>query len=330
MVNDKSINAPSLLQLPPLGTSATSRSSSHGGVIEVYENGFAFVDQVGLMRGYLSSSGIIGLFVVCFGLFVSFRMGAFDWLSLLLVFMLFVFLLFVQTDWIGYRYEPVLFDRGSGKVHIFKSLGLPWWQWGWNLIGRPKFEVQTFDWACVEGQVSTFTIFTGQVARRESSLVLSIKDGPNGLVEIQRVGVGPSFAYGDTVGPVERWEYVRRAMRGEGPIWAKGEVRYQDFGVSFSEALTLGQPLIGPGSAKNWRRGPLMWLLGAASLVFFPITAYLGMNRYISYCLKRRPVWPGSIKASIGAGPFNEATLASLEESLMLSGEKSKRKVKKS
>lgn len=215
----------------------------------------------------------------------------------------------MQSDFVGFRYEPVLFDRAAGKVHIFKSLGLPWWQWGWNMFGKPRSEVQSFDWNCVDAEVYSFTIFTGQVPRRESTLILSIKDAPGSSREIQRVGVGPTFAYGDVVGPMERWEYVRQFMQGEGPVWARGETRFQDFGVTFWESLTLAQPLVGPGCGVHWRKGPLMWVFGLVFLIFMPLTAYFGLVRYASYRLKRKPTWPSDVQASIGRGPLSDAAL---------------------
>lgn len=53
----------------------------------------------------------------------------------MVVILLWLALLFIQVDWVGFRYEPVLLNRALGKVHVFKSMGLPWWQWGWKLWG---------------------------------------------------------------------------------------------------------------------------------------------------------------------------------------------------
>lgn len=298
-----------VLKLPERERQASSRPSTQGGVLEVYAHGLAFVDQVSAMRGYLSSCGWIGAFGVSIGLYVSFFVTRVSWVTFLEFALLFVFLMFIQSDWVGYRGEPVLFDQRGKRVHVFKSLGLPWWQWGWNLFGSPRCEVQSYDWACVRAEVVSYTIFTGQVPRRESSLVLVISDGPAGSVEVQRVGVGPSFGPGNTSGPIDRWEFIRRMMQGSGPVWTPAEVCYQDFGVGLAEALTIAQPLIGPGSGQYWRKGPVMWLLGTISLVALPLTAYIGLNRYVSYRLQRRPEWPLEVKHSLGQGPFSEAAL---------------------
>ncbi|MEN5206806.1 DUF6708 domain-containing protein [Stenotrophomonas terrae] len=304
----------SIVHLPSRTNRASATATTHGAVIEVYENGLSFVDQVGLMRGYLSSGGFLGLVGVALGIYASVRLGS-SWLILPQLFLFFIALLFIQIDWVGYRYEPVLFDRSSAKIHIFKSIGLPWWEWGWNIFGRPKSEVQSFDWDCVEAEVVSFTIFTGQIPRRECSLVLSIKNEPGGAVEIQRVGVGPTFGYGDTSGAIERWEYIRRLMERRGPVWTPDEYRFRDFGTGFWESVTIGQPLIGPGCGANWRKGPLVWILGLMALVAFPITAYAGMCRYISFRMKRRPTWPEIVKLSVGAGPFDDATATAIHMS---------------
>lgn len=317
------------MRLPSRADQVSAIAATHGAVIEVYENGLSFVDQVSVMRGYLSSGGFLGLVGAALGVHVTIQLGA-SWLLLVQLFLAFIALLFIQVDWVGYRYEPVLFDRSSAKVHIFKSLGLPWWQWGWNIFGRPKSEVQSFDWGCVEAEVVSFTIFTGQIPRRECSLVLSIKNEPGGDVEIQRVGVGPTFGYGDTSGAIERWEYVRRLMEKQGPVWVPGEYRFKDFGTGFWESLTMGQPLIGPGCGMNWRKGPLIWMLGVIALIAFPLTAYAGLCRYASYRFKRTPVWPRSIKRSVGAGPFDDVAAAAVHEATGRKGKKVQHKVGRS
>ncbi len=304
------LNASSSAQMLPEGNrQASPRACTHGGVLDVYEHGISFVDQISAMRGYASSCGWVGALTTVFGLYISFFVTGFSWVTILQFVLLFVFLLFIQVDWVGYRAEPVLFDRRGKKVHIFKSLGLPWWQWCWNIFGRPRYEVQSFDWDCIRAEVVSYTIFTGQVPRRESSLVLTISDRPGGTLEVQRVGVGPSFGYGNNSGPVERWEFVRRMMEGTGPVWSASESRYRDFAVSLGEALTIAQPLIGPGSDQYWKKGPAMWLLGTISLIALPLTVYIGLNRYLSYRLQRKPKWPPEVLDSLGAGPFTDAVL---------------------
>lgn len=308
-MQDDSTPPSTALKLPEGNRQASSRASTHGGVFDVYEFGISFVDQMSAMRGYASSGGWVGLFTVGFGLYISFFVMGFSWVTVLELVLLLIVLALIQSDWVGYRAEPVLFDCRARKVHIFKSIGLPWWQWCWNIFARPRCEVQSYDWGCVSAEVVCYTIFTGQVPRREASLVLTISDRPGSPVEIQRVGVGPSFGFGNQSGPVERWEYIRRMMEGSGPVWTSGESRYQDFAVSLGEALTIAQPLIGPGSHQYWKKGPAMWLLGTISLIALPLTAYIGLNRYVSYRLQRKPQWPVEVLQSVGAGPFTDATL---------------------
>lgn len=112
-------------------------------------------------------------------------------------------------------------------------------------------------------------------------------------------------------------EVQKKGRAAEGPAWAPGEVRYKDFGVTFWESLTLMQPLIGPGSSKYWAKGPLMWIGGAVCLIAFPLSAYIGLNRYLSFRLKRAPKWPDDIRASIGAGPFDDARLKGMVDAVV-------------
>ncbi|AWH46190.1 hypothetical protein C1926_14720 [Stenotrophomonas sp. ZAC14A_NAIMI4_1] len=86
-------------------------------------------------------------------------------------------------------------------------------------------------------------------------------------------------------------------------------MRYQDFAVTLGEALTIAQPLIGPGFHQYWKKGPAMWLLGTLGLIALPLTAFIGLNRYVSYRLQRKPRWPAEILRSVGAGPFTDAIL---------------------
>lgn len=70
-MND-SATSPSVARLPEKNFQASSRASSHGGVLDVYEYGVSFVDQMSAMRGYASSGGWVGVFTVGYGLYLSF------------------------------------------------------------------------------------------------------------------------------------------------------------------------------------------------------------------------------------------------------------------
>jgi hypothetical protein len=204
----------------------------------------------------------------------------------------------------------VLIDRNTRQVHVFISHMLPWWQWFWKLWGRSGFEVQSFDWRCVRAEVIQYTIFTGQVPRRESALVLAFTETPGSNTVVQRVGLGPSSAYGDIDSLVQRWEHVRRFMQEDGPLWAPGDARYVEDGDTFWEGLTFLQPLMSPLWADVRQSGGVVfWVLAAAALVLWPLSAFIGLVRWLSYVLNAEPVWPPNVRAGLGL-PLSDAELA--------------------
>lgn len=301
-------NEQAVALLPPLGVQCSHDASTVGGVVRVYPEGLAFVDQLGAMRGYLSSFGILSLPLLI--AMVTLGVSAGYWLPLVVVFfMLWMALVFIQVDWVGFRYEPVLLNRAWGKVHVFKAKGLPWWQWGWKLWGRTRYEIATYDWSCVRAEVVEFTIFTGQIPRRESGLVFAITDVAGGSNVVQRFGVGPSLGYGDLKLPMERWEHLRRFMRFEGPIWTPKDSLYEDLGVKFWPSFWLFQPLFG-GESAAWRPTGLFGYIGGVAMLFFlPITAYIGLVRYLSFRMKREPAWSREILDSLGGAALTAEQL---------------------
>ena len=299
--------------LPESGTSVHRSPHTGGAVLRVYPNALAFVDHIGTMRGYMASLGLMGLPLAVLGMA---GMAAQGWWGLLtsLVLLSLVFLACIQIDFVGFRYQPVLVNRGLGKVHVFVSHMLPWWQWFWKLWGRSGWEVQTYDWRCIRAEVIQFTIFSGQVPRRESALVFAVTDAPGSNKVIQRFGVGPTSAYGDIDSMLRRWEHIRRFMQGEGPVWVAGDAKFQDFAVSFWDAATFLQPLFNPmfkdlrEQARHW----WIWPLGVAALIGLPLTVPIGLVRWLSYKLNAEPVWPREVLQSLGGAELSDEQLAGL------------------
>ncbi|MGY0653024.1 hypothetical protein ACW7GZ_14430 [Luteimonas sp. A537] len=116
-----------LLPLPSEPAGKVARTWD--GVMRVYPNALALVDQLGAMRGYLSAFGILAAPLGAMILYADFSRGSFVWGIIFLPFWLLT-LVFIQIDWVGFRYAPVLVNRALGKVHVFVDKGLPWWQWG--------------------------------------------------------------------------------------------------------------------------------------------------------------------------------------------------------
>lgn len=304
-------NGQAVALLPAADVQSSHEARTGGGVVRVYPDGLAFVDQLGAMRGYLSAGGLMALPLAIAMLIMGISNGW--WLPLIMVvILLWLALLFIQVDWVGFRYEPVLLNRALGKVHVFKAMGLPWWQWGWKLWGRTRYEIDTYDWSCVRAEVVEFTIFTGQISRRESGLVFAITDVPGGRDVVQRFGVGPSFGYGDLESPVQRWEHIRRFMRYERAAWTLMDSLYEDWGVAFWPSFWLLQPLFDDRAVAWRRKGILAWMAGVGMLFFLPFTAYMGLVRYLSYRLKREPAWGKDILASLGGPALTHEQLSAL------------------
>jgi hypothetical protein len=299
----------------PTSTVSAHRSPLTGGsVLKVYPNALAFVDHVGAMRGYLAANGLMGFPLTIWGIALAAQTDT--WLAVVvLVPLAFLLLAFIQYDFVGFRYQPVLVNRGLGQVHVFVGHMLPWWQWFWKLWGRSGWEVQTYDWRCIRAEVIQFTIFSGQVPRRESALVFAVTDAPGSNKVIQRFGVGPTSAYGDIDSLVRRWEHIRRFMQGEGPVWVAGDAKFQDFSVTFWDAATFMQPLFNP-MFKDLRESPhhwwWIWPLGVAALIGLPLTAPLGIVRWLSYKLNAEPVWPKDVLQSLGGPELSDEQLAGL------------------
>lgn len=299
--------------LPPSTTSVHRQPMTGGAVLKVYPNALAFVDHLSAMRGYLGVGGFATLAFALLGLSDGFA----DEFAGFLVFdvvLLVVALAFIQAEFVGFRYQPVLVNRGLGQVHVFVGHMLPWWQWFWKLWGRGGWEVQTYDWRCIRAEVIQFTILAGQVPRRESALVFAVTDAPGSNKVIQRFGVGPTSAYGDIDSLVRRWEHIRRFMQGEGPVWVEGDAKFQDFAVSFWDAATFLQPLFNQMFKDN-RENPRhwwIWPLGVAALVGLPLTASIGLVRWLSYKLNAEPVWPKDVLESLGGSELSDEQLTGL------------------
>lgn len=223
------------------------------------------------------------------------------------IFMAWISSVFIQVDWIGFRHHPVLMNRATGKVHAFESGLLPWWQWGWNLWGRPPHKVQTYDWDCIRGEIVQVSIFTGQIVRREQGLVFAVTESPGSHKVVERFGVGTMDGYGLIDGLLSRWEFIRAFMRNEGPLWRPGDGLYEEEAEGFWESLLFLQPaywlVTDPSSRREWWNWPLAVLM----VIGLPLTAYIGLMRYLSGRFKREPVWPKEVLESLGGPPLTEA-----------------------
>lgn len=312
-----SLEAPQVLHPPhPMGVAVLPSSdrklsvpgSVSGSVRRVYPQALEFIDHVAAMGGYASSLGVLLLLGSLSLLLLTVKIGStllFMWATALC----FISLIFIQVDWVGFRYNPVLLNRTTGKIHVFASGLLPWWQWGWNLWGRPPGEVRSYDWDLIRGEIVQVSVFTGQIVRREQGLVFAVTEFPGSPNVVERFGVGTMDGYGLIDGLLSRWEFIRAFMRNEGPLWRPGDGLYAEESEGFWESLLFLQPIHWLVTDSSTRRQWWMWPLGLLMLKGLPLTAYIGLMRYLSGRFKREPVWPKEVLDTLGGQPLTEAEL---------------------
>lgn len=292
--------------LPPHSLSVSRTPNTSGSVIEAYPHGLAYADQIASMTGAAAFIALLGLPMLSlyahsgiadykvFSVFSS----VFVWVVTVVNFLLVYFLL--RWDITGYRYAPVLFDRAAGKVHVFfdQTLLFRWLP----LWGGGKYEIQTYDWSCLRGQVTRSRVFTGNTAQELASLSCVVVRGPQDPTVVAQFEVGGSTNALAVQLLLDRWEHVRRFMEHEGPLFVQDDGPYVPPATqSLWGALCWGQPLIGPG-----RHAPSVGMVLAqmftACFVWF--TVPFGLVGWLCFHIKDKPKWPEEILASVGGNPL--------------------------
>lgn len=295
--------------LPPHSLSVSRAPHTGGSVIEAYPHGLAYADQIAGMVGMAAFGALfmqLPLFGLLFYLFASVyqdaRMGIgitlFVFLGLIVNGTICYFL--IRWDITGYRYAPVLFDRAAGKVHVFfdQTMLFRWLP----LWGGGKYEIQTYDWSCLRGQVTRSRVFTGNTAQELASLSCVVVRGPQDPTVVAQFEVGGSTNALAVQLLLDRWEHVRRFMEHEGPLFVQDDGPYVPPATqSLWGALCWGQPLIGPG-----RHAPSVGMVLAqmftACFVWF--TVPFGLVGWLCFHIKDKPKWPAEILASVGGNPL--------------------------
>ena len=298
--------------LPPQDQDASDAPNSGGAIRAVYANGIEFIDQMATIDGMLAGAAWTGVLIL---------VGVYAWLEHIslsqgidVVGLLFVgcgallFLALGRADSVGWRYQPVLFDKAAQKIHVFTDLGSPWWE-VWRLLGGTRSHIYSFDWACARAEVAQVLVMGGaNLPRTEYALTLAITDAPGSRDVVARFGVGFTVGYDDGQTQIARWEHIRRYMRGTGPALAPGDCLYPDESQEhWLGAFTSGQPLLGPGSMVWWTgealhgAWPLTVPVGLAFLFLLPLTLPYSLIRWLVRSFKGTPRWPAEIAASIGA-----------------------------
>lgn len=287
--------------LPAQDLSASATPSATGAIVRKYEYGIEFADQLGEIAGLLA---IIGVF--CFGiatLFIHAALVDFTWLAFTTGTLgVVVTWAMIREDFSGQKYNPVLFDRDKGLVHVMDTQPLTWTQFffmPWRAAGHQV--VTTLDWRCARAEVVTLQVFQGQIVRTEHNLVLAFTESPDSHKVVYRTSVGTTTAYDSGRGCIDRWEHVRRYMRHEGPGWRAGDRPWGIDVPTFWRGFFFAQMLLGPGSGKFWRsRRWGVYVLGILSIAGLPFTAYAGLVRWACYAVRHQPTWPENIRATLG------------------------------
>lgn len=287
--------------LPPHSVPVSRSPNSGGAVIEAFAHGLAYGDMMTVFIGYLAFGALVLVFPLCLLLLSTWSTSFSVFGALIDALLLAAFGLLLRFDLIGYRYQPTLFDRRAGKVHIFKDNTrlFSWWPlWG----GGGQHQVLSYDWSCVRGQVTRFRTFTGTVAQENAALQFIVLAGPKETQVIGRFGLGLTSNALAVQPLLNTWEHIRRFMEHEGPLFVEGDGPNEAlFQLSLGACLCFGQPFIGPGSAHYWKNpdwGAVLWQVFA--LPMFPLTMFYGLIRWASFHIKSEPAWPPEILASVG------------------------------
>jgi len=310
----------SSVRLPPIEESVSTSPSSGGMVYKAFPHGLMYGDQLALIRGM---GLLIGVFAAVplflqwiFGgenfyssMFYDLFSGGF-WSVLPILFLLIATIVFGPFaammffgELIGYRFgKSALFDRNSGKIHLFSdksALLHPW-----------RCAVKSYDWRCIRAEIDTMSTFSGSWRRTEAGLRCVIMDRPNGKEVIDEFVLGVNVPANCIQPLLDTWEHVRRFMSKEGPLFVdQNDKPNPGLGRQSLWQHLLEWPRIEIVTTIDlfrigWEDKSLltlfMALLGVLVIPFVWILAIFGVLPWISELAKREPVWPTEIIASVG------------------------------
>jgi hypothetical protein len=286
--------------LPPQQESVSGVPGATDAIVRKYEYGIEFADQMGEIAGHLAIIGLFGTLIAVLLLFSNRELLA--WGTAFDVAILGVCFVMIREDFTGQKYNPVLFNKATGQVHVMDTKPLTWSQFffmPWKAAGDQV--ITSCDWRCARAEVVTLQVFQGQIMRTEHNLVLAFTETPDSNKVVYRTAVGTTTAYDNGLGCINRWEHIRRYMRGEGP-GLRGWDRPWGIDVpTFWRGFFFAQMLLGPGSGEYWRSKRWgVYAVGVLSIPGLPFTAYAGLVRWACYAVRRKPEWPKNIRDSLG------------------------------
>lgn len=292
------------IRLPPIKEAGSERASSNGDVNVIYPNSIETTGHISNVKGMGVFFGLIFSIPCLMLLWLDIRTlqkETFDSFSVLFSLINLLFLTgcfsFLRADLFAYRDEPVLFNRTTRKVHVFrvrKKMTRPLSPW--------PLTIDTYDWDCVHGEVGGGLV-PGKVALLRYKLYLAITDDPKSNEVIDRFFFGSPRNNPDE--NTWLWEHIRRYMEEKGPALQPGEQFNAIKGFSHREAWTEYFPWLSP-NLQEAKQKDGFWVITIAGLVGFPVMFLLALSTWIARWSSREPQWPGEIVATLGGPALSE------------------------
>ncbi|MBB5018268.1 hypothetical protein HNQ59_001556 [Chitinivorax tropicus] len=300
--------------------------SSGGEVRHVYPDAMELGGQrrsgagFGIMGGIIGLLGFSGALLAAYFIFTSLTKK----LIISELFFLFVFLIAVfiflcaavaafRLDLFSYRDEPILFNRASRKLHIFRR------RFKWTRpFSRWPVVIDSYDWDCVRGEVKGGAVLMGTVPTTRFQLYLAIADRPGSDTIIDRVPVGGPSLGKDHFQPL--WEHIRQYMEADGPPLQAGDSLSRHTQFSHRMAWSADFSFLDPDYKNQVPSRFDRIFFTTLSLLAFPFTFWMGLFTWLSQLSGRDPWWPDDVLAAAGGPPLSEPAALALRPAVPPAG----------
>ncbi|MBB5018266.1 hypothetical protein HNQ59_001554 [Chitinivorax tropicus] len=236
-------------------------------------------------------------------------------MSLVIIAIAFVFAATMgRLDLFSYRDEPILFNRASRKLHIFRR------RFKWTRpFSRWPVVIDSYDWDCVRGEVKGGAVLMGTVPTTRFQLYLAIADRPGSDTIIDRVPVGGPSLGKDHFQPL--WEHIRQYMEADGPPLQAGDSLSRHTQFSHRMAWSAGFFFLDP-DYKNQVPSRLGRAIGiTTNLLIAPFAMIPGLLAWLSGLSGRDPWWPDDVLAAAGGPPLSEPAALALRPAVPTAGQ---------
>jgi hypothetical protein len=209
---------------------------------------------------------------------------------------------FLRLDLFSFRDEPVLFNRATRKVHVFRRRA------NWRRPFSPwPLVIDTYDWDSIHAEVKGGPVYNGALVVFRYWMYLTVTDRPGSKTVIDRFVVGShETAAGDHA---PHWEHIRRYMEEGGPpIYADDEFCSLH---KFSHRSAWGQGIffLHPEFKRWCRQSPvLMSFVTVVTVIALPFFVVFAFCIWLAHFTSRDPYWPQAIVQAAGGAPLPEAT----------------------